>query len=80
MHHYFASSNHKVDLNLGHLCSLNNFLKIFVDVDDGKLIVRVEDNEFKFNVFEAMSTLKIRGSVLEWMVYYSLAFVSCLFL
>ena len=41
--------------------------KFFIDVDDGKLIVRVEDNEFKFNVFEAMSTLKIRGSVLEWM-------------
>ena len=32
MHYYFASSNHKVDLNLGHLCSLNNFLKIFVEV------------------------------------------------
>jgi len=32
MHYYFAASSHKADLNLNHLCSLDNFLESFVEV------------------------------------------------
>jgi len=32
MHYYFFASSHKADLNLSHLCSLDNFLESFVEV------------------------------------------------
>ena len=41
--------------------------KVIIDVDDGKLNVKVQDDEVQFNVFEAMKHPKDKGSVLEWM-------------
>ena len=35
--------------------------KIMIDVDDGKLIVKVQDDEVQFNVFEAMMHPKDKG-------------------
>ena len=32
MYYYFVASSHKADLNLSHLCSLNNFLESYVEV------------------------------------------------
>ena len=32
MHYYIFASSHKADLNLSHLCSLDNFLESFVEV------------------------------------------------
>ena len=33
--------------------------RVLIDVDDGKLTVRVQDEEVNFNVFEAMAHQKI---------------------
>ena len=50
--------------------------KVMIDVDDGKLIVRVQGDEVQFNVFEAIKHPKDKGEcfqmdVLDEVISYS---------
>jgi len=54
--------------------------KVMIDVDDGKLTVRVQDDEMQFNVFEAMKHPKdkrecFRVDVLDEVISKSRRFI-----
>ena len=51
-----------------------------IDVDDGKLIVRVQGDEVQFNVFEVMKRPKDKGEcfrmdILDEVIFYSRKYI-----